>query len=277
MLLKLIMKFLIAFFSFIMISDYGFAQKRIKIFGIKTNGTTVLYAQNYEACPVSLILKLELKNMVSNNPANTVYVIPNNATRFKLAELRMVQRGSASYTYRYNAYFGDVNKLQIDDDFEYDLPYEKGLQFTISQGYNGIFSHKNENALDFDMPVGTNVLAARDGIIVDVMDTNFGACLTENCKTKANYVLIYHADGSFANYAHIQYHGAKVAVGDTVTKGSVIAISGNTGYTQGPHLHFVCFIPQVGARETIATKFKIGNGKKIEYLKEGNAYKRKYD
>lgn len=215
--------------------------------------------------------------MVSNNAADKVYVIPTNTTRFKLAELQVIKRGVSGFTYRYKAYFGDVTEQQNDDNFEYDLPYQKGLQFTVNQGYNGSFSHKNENALDFDMPIGTEILAAREGIVVDIVDTNIGACLDEACKAKANYVLIYHADGSFANYAHIQYHGAKVAVGDTVNRGDIIAFSGNTGYTKGPHLHFVCFLPQIDGRETLATKFRTGNGNKTEYLKEGNSYKRRYN
>lgn len=255
----------------------GFSQKHIKIFSIKANGKTILYAESKEACPVSLVLNLKLQNMASNNDADKVYVIPTNANRFKLAELQVIKRGVSGFTYRYKAYFGDVTEQRYDDNFEYDLPFGKGLQFTVNQGYNGSFSHKNENALDFDMPIGTEILAAREGIVVDIIDTNIGACLDEVCKTKANYVLIYHADGSFANYAHIQYHGAKVAVGDTVYKGEIIAFSGNTGYTKGPHLHFVCFFPQIDGRETLATKFKTGNGNKSEYLNEGNSYKRRYN
>ncbi|MBC7722684.1 MAG: M23 family metallopeptidase [Pedobacter sp.] len=271
------MKLLITLLLLGMFASNGFAQKQIKIISIKANGKTILYAENKEACPVSLVLKLTLQNMVSNNGSDKVYVIPTNATHYKLAELQVIKRGVSGFSYRYKAYFGDVNQQQNDDNFEYDLPYKKGLQFTVNQGYNGSFSHKNENALDFDMPIGTEVLAAREGIVVDIVDTNIGACLDESCKTKANYVLLYHADGSFANYAHIQYHGAKVVVGDIVNKGDVIAFSGNTGFTKGPHLHFVCFLPQIDGRETLATKFKTGNGNKTEYLKEGNSYKRRYN
>lgn len=262
---------------FILIGYNVCAQNHIKIFGFKNDGKTILYVDNNEACPISLVLKLELRNLVSSNEVEKVYLIPQHAKQFKLTELRLIKRGASGYTYRYTSYFGDVNQHISDDDFKYDLPFKKGLQFNINQGYNGSFSHQNENALDFDMPIGTEVLAAREGIVVDIVDTNIGACLDESCKTKANYVLIYHADGSFANYAHIQYHGAKVTVGSIVNKGDVLASSGNTGYTQGPHLHFVCFLPRIGGRETLATKFRTGNGNKIDYLKEGNSYKRRYD
>ena len=48
------------------------------------------------------------------------------------------------------------------DTVVFDLPFENGQKFKISQGYNGAFSHQNENALDFDMPIGTKILAARE-------------------------------------------------------------------------------------------------------------------
>ncbi len=54
----------------------------------------------------------------------------------------------------------------------------------------------------------------------------------------ANYVCIYHADGTVANYAHLNTKGVVVKEGDFVNQGQLIAYSGNTGYADGPHLHF---------------------------------------
>lgn len=255
-----------------------FSQSKVRLYGIKTNNKTVLYAENLEVCPVSVVVTLVLNNMVSLSGLNTgSYVIPNNTKQFKLTELKPIKRGATSYTYKYKKYYGDIFLHDVDENYDYDLPFKKGLGFKISQGYNGAFSHKNENALDFDMPTGTDVLAAREGVVVAIVDTNFGACLTEACKTKANYVLIQHSNGTFGYYAHIQYHGAKVTVGTTINKGDIIASSGNTGYTAGPHLHFMCFLPREDGRESLATKFRINNGNKSDYLNEGQFYKRRYD
>ncbi|MBL7723438.1 MAG: M23 family metallopeptidase [Chitinophagaceae bacterium] len=52
-------------------------------------------------------------------------------------------------------------------------------------------------------------------------------------------MIIQHPDGSRAGYWHLQHNGALVKVGDTVTKGQVIALSGKTGYAMTPHLHFL--------------------------------------
>ncbi len=85
-----------------------------------------------------------------------------------------------------------------------------------------------------------------------------------------------HPDGTFATYAHIKYNGAKCKVGDTVKRGDVIALSGNTGWTSGPHLHFVCFLGGFDRWNTIETTFKIKGGQESAMLKEGIIYERQY-
>jgi hypothetical protein len=270
------MKYVISLIAVLMMVISLPAQTHIKISAVRENRKTILYVANSEACEVSIVLRLRLTNLAVSDGYSNVFVIPAGATNFKLTELK----ATASYThvsFTYDAYFGNVKQVVSDEVLVYDLPFEKGLSFTVNQGYNGIFSHKNENALDFNMPIGTNILAANDGVVVAIVDTFIGACLTEACKKKANYILIRHNDGTFAYYAHIQYAGAKVNVGQIVKKDYMIAVSGNTGYTKGPHLHFVCFVPRINGRETLATRFRVGNGITSQYLQEGKMYKKRYN
>ena len=85
-----------------------------------------------------------------------------------------------------------------------------------------------------------------------------------------NSILIYHDDGTFADYSHIKYKGSKVKVGDRVEKGKFIAESGNIGWSTAPHLHFSVFKQKIKGQETIKTKFKVAA--KEVYLKEKEFY-----
>ena len=253
-----------------------FSQNHLKIITLKENGKTVFYAQNDEFCTVSIQLTLELTNLTAVEFGDGIYIVPKNTKKFKLFELARIKRGRTTYSYTYKAVYGEVNLFAYNDGYLYDLPYRKGLRFTIEQGYNGRFTHQHENALDFNMPEGTPILAAREGIVASVVQNNNETCLREACKKLSNYILICHSDGSFAEYAHIQCNGASVAVGDTIVKGEVIGISGSTGYAKGPHLHFVCFLPDFERRRTVATKFRIGKGTTFAYLAEDKSYKKNY-
>lgn len=85
------------------------------------------------------------------------------------------------------------------------------------------------------MPIGTEILAARPGVVTEVEQSYSTVGL------RGNYILIRHNDGSVAGYFHIQHHGALAKVGDSIRQGQPIALSGMTGQTTLPHLHFVVF------------------------------------
>jgi murein DD-endopeptidase MepM/ murein hydrolase activator NlpD len=124
----------------------------------------------------------------------------------------------------------------------YRLPYSVGTRYTVSQTYPESLTHLTRDsmyAVDFAMPVGTNVVAARDGIVFDVASTNFrGGPDADRYADLANLVRVLHDDGTFAVYAHLNWNTIRVRPGDRVSAGQYIADSGNTGFSTGPHLHF---------------------------------------
>lgn len=256
---------------------FGLKAQTIKLFYERESQGFVLYADNYELYPVSINLQLDLLNLAFSEANKKIFVIPPKKEKFKVGELTTVRNGNETkFTYNYKSTIGDVTIKQYDTSFVYDLPFRKGKSFNVHQGYNGSFSHQNENALDFTMPEGTEVLAARDGIVVQVVQNNTVSCPTEECKKYNNYILIMHADGTFAYYGHIKYNGAKLKPGDPVKRGDVIAWSGNVGWSNGPHLHFACFLGRFEKWQTIETKFRIDKGDNAAMLKEGNDYRRDY-
>lgn len=127
-------------------------------------------------------------------------------------------------------------------DFEYRVPFEYG-RVRVDQGFGGRFSHndaQNFYALDFAVPEGTPVLAARGGTVLQVeSDFERSGLDRERDGRRANHIRILHDDGTMALYAHLQPEGVQVRVGQQVRQGQRIGLSGNTGFSTAPHLHFV--------------------------------------
>ncbi len=84
----------------------------------------------------------------------------------------------------------------------------------------------NHGAVDIGVPTGTNVYATESGTVTTA--GYYG--------NAGNLVTIDHGNGYISKYMHNS--SIKVSVGDKVTKGQVIAISGSTGNSTGPHVHF---------------------------------------
>jgi murein DD-endopeptidase MepM/ murein hydrolase activator NlpD len=259
-------------FSKILIAQDGFKV----YYEAKENGYFI-YADNDEFCPVSVKIDFKLTNLKSADENEKVYLVSSQSKRVLLTELNAVKVG-ASYKLSFNAKYcyGDNNQTTYDKDYSYYLPFNKGQAFLIYQGYNGSFSHRKENSLDFTMPIGTEVTAIRDGIVIKVVNHNNKTCGYEDCKKYNNYITVYHSDGTFAVYTHIKKNSDFVKAGQSVKQGDVIAFSGNVGYSTGPHLHLSVFLERFEKRESLETKFLVGDGKNAEILIEKNTYQRNY-
>jgi murein DD-endopeptidase MepM/ murein hydrolase activator NlpD len=163
-------------------------------------------------------------------------------------------------------------RIKDDTSFVYSLPYEKGIAPLIVQGYFGKFSHKERAALDFKMKRGTKILAARGGIVVRVKEDGNKGGWNKKLRPYGNMIIIEHADSSRAGYWHLQKNGALVNAGDTVKQEQVIGLSGKTGYTAFPHLHFLVWkFSGKGQWQQLATRFRTSKG--IKYLKPLKKYK----
>ncbi|MFB3076990.1 MAG: M23 family metallopeptidase [Lysobacterales bacterium] len=130
-----------------------------------------------------------------------------------------------------------------DDDYLYVLPYASGKSYRVIQGFDSRFSHSGveQFAVDFRMRIGTPVHAARNGIIARVVESNDKGCWQDGCGKYANFIVVMHDDGTTGEYYHLQQNGALVEVGERVDAGQKIGLSGNTGHTALPHLHFAVY------------------------------------
>jgi len=163
-------------------------------------------------------------------------------------------------------------KFKADSSYIYNLPFNNKKRVFLIQAYESSFSHKGERALDFKVKKGTKICAARKGVVIAARkDSDKGGLKNENL-SDGNYVSIKHIDGSVAHYWHLQKDGVMVNVGDTVQTGQWIGLSGNTGYSAFPHLHFeVQGYDAAGQYKQLATRFYTNKG--VIYLRPGKFYK----
>jgi murein DD-endopeptidase MepM/ murein hydrolase activator NlpD len=161
------------------------------------------------------------------------------------------------------------------DNYEYELPFQKGAEYRVVQGYGGLFSHRHIAAIDFEMPIGTPVYAARGGIIYSYQDDSDEGGFFSSYKNKANYIIIEHDDGSFGCYWHLKKNGVLVKSGH-VSEGQQIGFSGATGQVIRPHLHFsVKRKLNYQMNSFVKTKFKTSKG--VILLENGASYQRPKD
>lgn len=220
-----------------------------------------LYARNQADVPITFTLRVRSRNLRSQGPRVVTLTLPPRQSQQVMA-LRNTGGGKASYRYSYDWTIGDKDAVH-DDDQLYALPYASGRSYRVLQGYGSRFSHTGleEFAVDFDMPEGTAVHAARGGVVARVEEAHSRGCWEDGCGKFANFIVILHSDGTTGEYYHLQRNGALVEAGDSVSRGQKIGYSGNTGHTTMPHLHFAVYrAAEWGTTQSIPVRFESADG-----------------
>ena len=145
----------------------------------------------------------------------------------------------------FKAALGDPEKKIIYPKIALPIPENKAVR--IIQGYNGSYSHfkaPSKFAIDFKLKVGDTIFAAFEGFAVRVREGFTKGGKDIRLLDYANSIIIYNQEtGLFFQYSHLAFRGALVEVGEWVNQGQPIGISGMTGYTDIPHLHFNVLAP----------------------------------
>lgn len=160
-------------------------------------------------------------------------------------------------------YLPGDSQHQANRQTHYALPFENSESFQVSQGFQGRFSHQNlanQYAIDIAMPVDTPILAARSGQVMDIEADFFSGGTRDYYLDRANQVRVLHEDGSMAIYAHLAFESIQVFKGQSIHQGQLIAHSGNTGFSSGPHLHFVIQVNTGTHIESIPFLFQTPSG-----------------
>jgi len=198
------------------------------------------YAHNRNAFAVTMTLKLkQLENLKSTMQLPLYVELPPHSKEKVLRLERIDATKSARYRSRYGWVMGRAS-AQHDAGYRYLVPFKKGKKVRVSQGFNGKTSHNGYSryAIDFAVPVGTPIYAARGGVVVATKASGSKGALKRGYGSYANYIVIEHSDGTLGKYYHLKKGGVRVRVGTQVKVGELIGYSGNTGYSSGPHLHF---------------------------------------
>ena len=128
-----------------------------------------------------------------------------------------------------DAVLGEV--LSLATAFDLQWPVDPSTRVSSPFGtriHPKLGTRKFHNGIDLPVPIGTPLSAAQEGRVV-TSTTN---------AVSGNYVILEHAGGVRTAYCHLS-ELAPLSPGDTVVRGQEIGLSGNTGRSTGPHLHFV--------------------------------------
>jgi len=207
----------------------------------QADGKLSLWADNACHCPAEIALQLTGGAYSDVEPDSTVRGVIPALGSARIMSLRPAAAGNEP-DFRFGFIFGDPDARHAPRE-GYRPPFAAGREFRVSQAFPESVTHQTPDsryAIDIEMPERTDIYAAREGVVVEVAHTNFrGGADWGKYGADANLVKIMHDDGSFALYAHLSWDSIRVQPGDRVERGQFIAASGNTGFSTGPHLHFV--------------------------------------
>jgi len=246
----------------------------VKVVDEQDGDSLALFVENHNLAAITLTVTVFGENADPDKPM-PILLTCRGRGRFPLVSVR-ARPGSESFSYRvrYDWQFG-LGGAKHDGSVVYELPFAPGKQFRVDQGPGGTFTHSgnNQNAIDFGMPEGTPVHAARAGTVEVVVDRFDRGGTDPSYRDAVNMILVRHSDGTYGEYVHLKQNGSRVKPGQKIKARQILGYSGNTGYTQGPHLHFAVFSPIDGSnRETFPVRFRTADSGVISPT-EGKTYR----
>lgn len=253
----------------------SFETPEVRLFQRTGEGVIGLVAQNTFFAPIQLAYRLsEMENVAADTPRTGFKVLPPRSQTELLVVGKAVTGEGLRFQYDFQFLPGEPG-AEHRPERPYRLPIALSSSVRVSQAFPDVLTHRDPSsqyAVDLVMPIGTNVFAARAGVVIEVASDFFenGTDIRVD-GPRANVVRVMHDDGTMSLYGHLNWNSIRVRPGQRVARGEYIADSGNTGFSTGPHLHFVVQRNSGGAIVSVPVEFAGPGGEPIT-VRTGETY-----
>jgi murein DD-endopeptidase MepM/ murein hydrolase activator NlpD len=223
---------------------------------VEDTDATRLIAVNDCLCSVTVTITILKSDLAGLGAGATIRDTLEPRTQKTLARIAGSDNRKAEVVFKWSAALGSPYATH-KPAMAYRVPFDVGATYLVTQAYPSQITHAADSryAVDFALPDGTPVYAARDGIVINARHDFFHGAVDPVVLDQANIIEILHEDGSIALYAHLHWDSIRVRIGQKVARGEYIANSGNTGFTSGPHLHFAVVVNTGHEVESVPVEF----------------------
>jgi murein DD-endopeptidase MepM/ murein hydrolase activator NlpD len=237
-----------------------------------TPEATRLIAHNNCVCVVTLRVSIQRSDFAGMPVGATYGATLEPGAEQMLAQAPRAADGGGKLNFNWTGALGSPD-ARHNPARPYRAPFAVGATFPVTQAYPTHATHDTPESLyavDFGLPDGTPVYAAREGTVINVRHDSFSGAPLPQMLHQANVILILHDDGTIAMYAHLHWDSIRVRIGQHVQRGEYIANSGNTGFTTGPHLHFAVIRNSGIADVSIPVQFEGPGGAAVTAVTSGS-------